>query len=301
MGELSYADDGETIKAEDWYRLSGTLKKEGRLNADGSYLLDTYFADGMTPMTELLTAKANEIGERVVLKDERWHTPESGHAVAYLDVLQPDGWRDLTKYDASRNVLLERHKNDDTFVGATLRMYFPGTRIVHLKSRTDAVKAHVEIYRPDGTLFSKQETTEYGLDATFFDASGAHPLYQSTWFKMDLLAGGKETIYWIIFQVTELAPDGSTSRVLTWQKDVLAKEVRFKCTVDGVTYDRATFSYRLDDGTLEKVELQNADQPTRLISHAASEDIRPVFPSQESVAPEVHDEIPVPPPERRDH
>jgi hypothetical protein len=300
-GEMTYAADGETVKAEDWYRLSGTLQKEGRLNADGSYLLDTYFADGNTPQTELLTAKANESGERIVLKDERWHTPESGHAVAYIDVLQPDGWRDLTKYDDSSNVLLERHKRDDDFVGATLRMYFPGTHIVHLKSRTDAVKAHVEIYREDGTLFSKQEKTEYEVDATFYDASGLHPVFQSTWWKMDLIAGGKETIFWIVFQVTELAPDGSTARVLTWQKDNVAKEERFKCTVDGVAYDKAIFSYRLEDGTLEKVELQKAGQQTRVIAHAASENIRPLVPSQESAAPEVHDEIPVPPPERSDH
>jgi hypothetical protein len=301
-GELAYAADGETVTSEDWYRLSGTLKVEGRLETDGSYLLGTYFADGVTPETELLTAKANEVGEHVILKDERWHAPESGHAVAYLDVLKPDGWRDLTKYDASSNLLLERHKRDDDFVGATLRMYFPGTHIVHLKSTTDARKAHVEIYRTDGTLYAKQEKTEYEVVGTFYDASGIHPLYQSTWWKMDLIApGGKETIFWIVFQVTELAPDGSTSRDLVWQKDNVAKEERFRYTVDGVTFDKATFSYRLDDGTLEKVELQKAGLQTLVIAHAASENIRAVVPSQELVAPEVHDEIPVPPPERSDH
>lgn len=297
----AYSDDGVTVRAEDWYREDRTRLKKGRLDADGSYLLDTYYADGVTLESELLTARKGDSLEPAVIRDERWHSPESGHAVSRLDVLQPDGTRDLKTFDDKSRLLLDRHSPKDGIAGTYVRIYFPGTTQLHLISTSDARASHARIYREDGTLFAEQQIGSYEIKQTYYDASGTRALYRATWFKLDFLEGGKETINWVLFQVDELDSKGSTARSLTWQRGKVSKEERSNCTIDGVTYDKATFHYRLEDGTLEKVELQKADTPSRVIEHAASEGIQPSVPAAELVPPEEHAEIPVPPPERSDH
>ncbi len=306
-GIVFYAADGQTVRSEEWARLDGSIEKIGHLLLDGNYAVSTLFGDGQTAENEKILAPdpyANDFVPKLV-QEKRWRSPEEGHTLAFLDVLNDDGTREQTEYDGHEHPIMQKHIGRWGAAGTTVKFFFPGTDKVRLESKTDYRSTEADIYRPDGVLESHLQLTSYSVEPKYYDPTGKFVQFEQTWWRRPEQQDGKEVVRQELWQVVLYGPNGPEGpddrrRILTWEKGVLKGEVCFPCTENGITYERVFFWYR-PDGTLEKVEyVHPSNDPgaqMRTVLHTAKENIRIQISPTWLIPPAVPEELPVPPPD----
>jgi hypothetical protein len=303
-----FAADGKTVLSEEWDRLDGTAEKTGRLLQDGNYQVFVLFADGQTAAAEQLwTPNPFADGQPNLSIERRWRPVAEGHTLSYTDLRNDDGTREQTELDGAGRPLMQKHIPLHPPVGMTVKRFYPGTDTVRLEGKIDWRESAAKEYRLDGSLYRQMSLHSYAFEPRYFDSTGKIPLFEQTWYKRVDFQGNTAHIRWLLGEVVELNPDGSSNRIISFdEKGSLSHEMRFHCTVDGITYERVFFWYR-EDGTLSKVELvhpqPNPDAPMQTIEHTSAENIRIVFPPELLVPADVPSDLPFPPDEdsRRDH
>jgi hypothetical protein len=324
-GIVFYAADGESLNSEEWDRLDGTAEKIGHALGGGYYVSSTLFADGQTAETEQLWAPDMFSTGHVpkLEKETRWRSPAEGHIIAYTDVLNDDGTREQTSFDAAGLPTMQKHIPLRPPIGTTVKEFFPGTTRVRLESATDWWTTVATVYRLDGTRSRVITLRSASFDVRYFDPTGKVPTFEQTWLKRlggsgvkngagngavpaaaadggaaTTVKGPPQPVYWLS-AVVELNADGSSRRVTAINdKGQVTDDMWLKCTVDGITYERVFFWYR-EDGTLSKTELMNPENasntPMKTVEHTAAENIKVVLPQAHLAPIETPDELPVPP------
>jgi len=321
-----YDANGVDLHSEEWYRLSGRREKIGHRLQDGGYFTFTLFADGQTAATETLVGPPDPFSnkfERKLLSKQRWY--EKNHQLAYRDVLQDDGTREVDTFDENGLPLMEKHVGSRGAFDTTIKLFHPGTRQTLLESETNIRATDVVVRRLNGTVRLTERLSPEEIDVTYFDERGITPLFEQSWFLVgapeaggtadealsteeDRAAPPERKPILHLWKITELNPDGSAKRILAFRDGILRTETWSNITVDGIVYASAVINYN-SDGTVQTTELDPGTKSgtssgiksgmksgKKKIDGLPAIELVSIVPAVELVEPDLHYALPMPEP-----
>lgn len=297
----SYQSDGKTLSSEARFRqIDGSLQYDGRVLDSGDYLAVTYFEDGVTPETEVVTSatKLDAHQQPMVLSSKKWQIED--HRLRESDVLDTNTYmRQITLFDSDGIPTLSKKDSESGVVGNTETAYFPGSVKVAMESSTNRSSTEATFFREDGTVNFKQSLTTYGVAVNFFDASGQRKMFQQYWFTDDVNVKPAGTPR--LWQISELNAAGETTREITFSKGVVSRQIFYNLQLKGNLYKVVTLDYD-DDGKLRLSAVTSAD-PNAVVPDTESlnlASISTLVDEKEKLPPDLSYELPVPPPSRHD-
>ena len=219
--KTSFADDGTTKTSDVVYdNYTGLRTKSSIRDSQGNYTNRTYFADGDSIDEEDIVGTGGGYDKVQVVRRFSYEK----HVLISLTLLNADGSsRTVTEYglDSLPLKVTTTGAGSNKADGESVVAYFPGTKIVRLKSATDKSGTHASYFHEDGTLKSTWEMTRDHLTVTSYDPSGKRVVLVQVF---DEVSFNTETVNlldvdhttWKPTKVSEKGVDGQDARVFTF-------------------------------------------------------------------------------------
>lgn len=296
-----FAPDGKAVVGEENYRYDGTTNFILKSLASGNREVTSFYEDGET-ISSVLTKPGNV---ELILEERKWSPKDSGHYLLSENIFGVDKIRVISEYD-SRHMLLKRRTSGfwDSINGTIIDAWFPGTEKTRLHSETNALSTKAKFYRENGRLDMELTLSTGSLVAVYYDEDGYKPILEKQFVVITWHKDGKWNERYFMSHLSEKRPDGTDARSFNFSvnKETLESEVRTDFVLDGVTYKKGIFTYRIEGtpeevGTLASVQLtteKGLEMPA--VEHAAKENLRAIIPANELATPDMSDSLPVPPP-----
>jgi hypothetical protein len=175
--------------------------------------------------------------------------------IVFTHLLNADKSRTLTSYDDDQTPLVVSHLVDGVN-GSSVIGYFPGTKVVRIRSTSEYRNTSVDFFRPDATLSMHMDVNSAIAEFTFFDSTGTRAtLYQEWSFDQEVQDGISRMKNLRLQEVTEMDQSGNPlCRWVFWAGGGrgLFSMSRFNVEVDGVRWDKVLNLYN-QNGFLTRV------------------------------------------------
>jgi hypothetical protein len=212
-----------------------------------------------------------------MLRQTKWNEAQQ---IVYLNVLNADSSHDITIFDERKQPIelshITRWVNGSRLVG-----FYPGGKVVRVRSTSTYGLTSADLFRPDGTLSMQLAIGPETIDVTYFDASGHHKLFNNVWWFTRVVEDGMVVMRnFKIYTVTQMDADGAPLREWDMSSEEPAPKVwteeNYNVTVDGVRWGDICNFYD-GNGLLERVSYiePGHTSPKKMIDHQPSEGIRP--------------------------
>jgi hypothetical protein len=245
--KTTYDGVSDAVVEEDARHRSGTREKWTRVEASGAKRITEYADNGLTVLLDQ-EFSPKEGYQLPQLKFERHWRDDPAHSLAYSDILNGDGTRDIVWLDSKENQLrIEHWAKYHLPDGTTITEYDPVTFKKRFVSKTENQLDTTDFYGPDGirsyTLKLKTGTT----DITYYDSTGTKALLEQEFMHIITYKDGVTNSSDVISDLTEFDANGVKIRTLDYTADsTVLYEDRFNLTVNGVTYKHAMFVFDAD-------------------------------------------------------
>jgi len=270
-----FAADGVTPDGEIAFRSTGTRQMSAVRQADGDYRTRSYLDDGQTLSGETLVGLGplSYDHSAQLLSQTQWN---KNHIVILTNILNQDDSRTISTFDDS-GLPISVSSIAAGISGSSVTAYYPGTKVLRLKSSSTYSETNADIYRPDGTLSTHLTIGSASIEYFFYDSSGKRQTLQQLWyFDRDVKDGITRMKNYRLSTVTEMDAQGTPVRSWDIQlgSNKLWSSSVYNVVVDGEHWGEVRSFYDAN-GFLDRVSylLVGEGSPKKMIDHTPAEAI----------------------------